>query len=148
MSDMLAEIFETQARLNDHTFRKSGIRGPGGEPLTTAALREALRRGELDAAGLPNQWLRNYLWALRDECRELDEELLKKWWSRDRLDVQNIRVEIVDMLHFLVSLALTADLDAEDLHRLYIKKNEINLQRQDSGYSRASKTEADNETVV
>ena len=148
MRDMLAEIFDIQTQLNDHTFRQSGIHGPEGGTLTTAGIREAVRRGELGPGGLPNEWLKKYLWALSDECRELDEELLRKWWSRDRIDIQNIRVEIVDMLHFLVSLALAADLDAEELHRLYMKKNEVNFRRQDSGYSRAAIPEADNETVV
>ena len=147
MTDRLADIFEVQTRLNDHTFQANDIRGPDGQTLSAAAIAEAARAGALGPNDPPNEWLRKYLWALSDECRELDEELLKKWWSRDRLDIQNIRVEIVDMLHFLVSLALAAGMSAEDLHRLYVKKNEVNVQRQDSGYSRATKTEADNRTV-
>lgn len=146
--DRLEEIFRLQTELNDKVFRKQDIRGPDGNVLSMAALQASLARGELGPNGLANQWLRNYLKALREEADELDRELLWKWWSKDTLDLQNIRVEIVDLLHFLVSLAMAAGLTAEEFHRLYVKKGEVNRQRQEQGYSRATKDEADNRTVV
>jgi dimeric dUTPase (all-alpha-NTP-PPase superfamily) len=148
MPDMLDEIFDIQGRLNDRTFVKNNILGSDGKPLSMESIRRAVAAGELGPNGLPNQWLRNYLWALADECRELDEELLKKWWSKDKVDMQNVRVEIVDMLHFLVSLAMSAGMTAEEFHRLYMKKNEVNFARQEKGYSMEKKTDEDNKTVV
>jgi dimeric dUTPase (all-alpha-NTP-PPase superfamily) len=62
--------------------------------------------------------------------------------------MQNIRVEIVDMLHFLVSLALTAGLTAEEFHRLYMAKHEVNQKRQETGYSRENKNEDENRRIV
>jgi hypothetical protein len=46
------------------------------------------------------------------------------------------------------SLALVAGLSAEDFHRLYTKKHAVNRQRQEQGYSKDSKDEADNKGVV
>ena len=143
--DMLAEIFRMQSLLNDYVFAKRDIRDGEGNTLTMQKLVEL---GESEAAKGPNtetnQWLANYLSALDDESRELREELLWIWWSKDSLDMQNIRVEIVDQLHFWVSLALTSGMDAEKVYDLYLQKNQVNLERQDQDYSKATKDESDN----
>jgi dimeric dUTPase (all-alpha-NTP-PPase superfamily) len=78
----------------------------------------------------------------------LKDELLWKWWSKDHLDMQNIRVEIVDQLHFWLSLALTAGLDAQKVFDLYVQKNKVNIDRQNAGYSKATKDEADTKGIV
>jgi dimeric dUTPase (all-alpha-NTP-PPase superfamily) len=148
MADKLDEIFLKQSELNDAIFVKQGIRGPDGQVLTMAAIRQALDREELGPNGLPNQWLRNYLTALKAEAVEVEQDLLWKWWSKDRIDIQNIRVEIVDLMHFLTSMALVAGMSPEDFHRLYTKKHEVNQKRQEDGYSKANKNEADNKGVV
>jgi dimeric dUTPase (all-alpha-NTP-PPase superfamily) len=147
-ADKLHDIFTLQGELNDGIFKKQDIRGPDGQVLTMAAIRQALERGELGPNGLPNQWLRNYLRALQGEATELEQELLWKWWSKDKIDLQNIRVEIVDLMHFLTSLALAAGVSADDFHRLYTAKHRVNQDRQDKGYSRATKDEQDNKGIV
>ena len=76
--------------------------------------------------------------------RELGEELLWKWWSKDSLSMQNIRVEIVDQLHFWVSLALTAGMDANKVFDIYSQKNQVNIDRQNKDYSKSNKNENDN----
>ncbi len=146
--DKLEEIFSLQSHLNDQIFAKQDIRDRDGKVLTMAAIRASLERGDLGANGLVNLWLRNYNAALKAEAVELEEELLWKWWSKDQLDLQNIRVEIVDLMHFLTSLALISGLTPEDFHRLYTKKHAVNQQRQDQGYSKENKNEADNKGVV
>lgn len=147
MSDLLREIFDKQWQLNNEIFRKQDLRDRDGRTLTMEAITAAVSRGELGPNHLPNLWLRNYLKALESEAGELGEELLWKWWSKDRLDLQNIRVEIVDLMHFLTSLALCAGLDAAEFHRLYTQKHAVNQQRQEQGYSRATKDETDNQGV-
>ena len=147
MPDMLQEIFRIQAELNDHIFAKQAIRSRSGSPLTMEEIREQVNAEAFGPNDDVNRWLSNYLTALDDESRELRAELLWKWWSKDRLDIQNIRVEIVDLLHFLVSLAQCAGLSAEDIYRVYLKKNEINFQRQAQGYSQQTKTESDNRAI-
>jgi dimeric dUTPase (all-alpha-NTP-PPase superfamily) len=146
--DKLHDIFQLQSELNDGIFKKQDIHGPDGQVLTMAAIRAALERGETGPNGLTNQWLRNYLRALEGESKELEEELLWKWWSKDKIDMQNIRIEIVDLMHFLTSLALTAGLSADDFHRLYTEKHRVNHERQEKGYSKENKDENDNKKIV
>lgn len=147
-NDMLREIFRMQTLLNDYVFQKKDIRDRDGQILTMAKLlSQSSEEEDLGPNTEVNQWLGNYLTALEDESRELREELLWKWWSKDYLNLQNIRVEIVDQLHFWVSLALTAGMDAEKVYDIYLQKNRVNLERQDKGYSKASKTEDDNRSI-
>jgi dimeric dUTPase (all-alpha-NTP-PPase superfamily) len=147
-TDKLQDIFTLQSQLNDGIFKKQDIRGPDGQALTMAAIQSALSRGELGPNGLPNLWLRNYLRALQGEAVELEQDLLWKWWSKDKIDLQNIRVEIVDLMHFLTSLALSAGLTADDFHRLYTAKHRVNEQRQEKGYAKDNKDESDNKGIV
>lgn len=146
--DQLEEIFAKQSALNDEIFAKQDLRDRDGKVLTMAAIRAGLERGETGPNGLPNLWLRNYLTALKSEAVEIEEELLWKWWSKDQLDMQNIRVEIVDLMHFLTSMALVAGMTPEAFFRLYTKKHDVNRQRQEQGYSKTTKDESDNKTVV
>jgi len=145
--DKLDRLFAMQAELNDRIFAKKDIRDREGNILTMDTLKSEAAGGELGPNTKVNEWLGKYLQALDDESRELKEELLWKWWSKDHLDMQNIRVEIVDQLHFWVSLALTAGMDAETVFGVYMRKNAVNHQRQEGGYSKATKSEADNLSI-
>jgi dimeric dUTPase (all-alpha-NTP-PPase superfamily) len=148
MPDKFEELFRLQEVLNDFVFAKQDLRDKNGNVLTMAALREQALGTELLGPNTEvNQWLRKYLEALTDESRELGEELLWKWWSKDKLDMQNIRVEIVDQLHFWLSLAITAGMDAEKIFDIYVQKNKVNIERQNAGYSKESKNEADNRSI-
>ena len=148
MEDKLEQLFALQATLNDRIFEKKNIRDREGKTLNMSTLRTEARGLEpLGPNTLVNEWLGKYLAALDDESRELKEELLWKWWSKDHLDMQNIRVEIVDQFHFLISLALTAGLSADEVFSAYLQKNAINHNRQEAGYSRDSKNEDDNRSI-
>jgi dimeric dUTPase (all-alpha-NTP-PPase superfamily) len=147
-TDKLDRLFALQTELNDRIFVKKDIRDRDGNTLTMAALRAEARGGEpLGPNTRVNDWLGKYLTALDAESRELREELLWKWWSKDTLDMQNIRVEIVDQLHFWMSLALTAGLSADEVFEAYMQKNAINHARQENDYSRANKNEGDNKSI-
>ena len=147
-TDKLDQLFALQTELNDRIFAKKNIVDREGKTLTMAVLQnEARADAPLGPNTLVNEWLGKYLTALDDESRELREELLWKWWSKDHLDMQNIRVEIVDQLHFWLSLALTAGMSAEDVFNTYMQKNAINHARQDQGYSRENKNEGDNKSI-
>ena len=140
-TDKLDRLFALQTELNDRIFAKKDIRGRDGKTLTMDALRKEARSGSpLGPNTGVNEWLGKYLTALDDESRELREELLWKWWSKDALDLQNIRIEIVDQLHFWISLALTAGMSASEVFDAYMQKNAVNHARQDKGYSRDNKT--------
>ena len=55
------------------------------------------------------------------------------------------RVEVVDMMHFLISAALVLGMTANDLFEAYTKKHRVNLDRQESGYT--VKDESDNKHI-
>jgi len=148
MPDKLEELFRLQETLNDFVFAKQDLRDKNGNVLTMALLKEQAASGEsLGPNTEVNQWLRKYLEALNDESKELGEELLWKWWSKDKLDMQNIRIEIVDQLHFWLSLAITAGMDAEKVFGIYMQKNKVNIERQNANYNKENKNEADNRGI-
>ena len=92
------------------------------------------------------KWTLNYCRAMTQEIAELTDSVPWKWWAKyQTFDKQNARVEIVDLFHFLISLAQVMGLSAEDVHRLYVEKNQVNHERQDSGY--AVKDESDNKKL-
>jgi dimeric dUTPase (all-alpha-NTP-PPase superfamily) len=82
------------------------------------------------------RWILNYCRAMSQELAELTDSVPWKWWAKyQNFDEQNARVEVVDLLHFLISMAQVLGMGADDVFRAYVKKNEVNLKRQDSGYS-------------
>lgn len=146
-ADMLRAIFELQTALNDHVFASNGLRNADGQGLQMAQIAAAAERGQCMVNDLPNQWLLRYAKAMQEELIELKAELRWKWWSKDGIDLQNIRVELVDILHFLVSAMIAAGLTADKVHDLYRQKHAVNVARQESGYCLASKTEDDNRGI-
>lgn len=122
--DMLREIFTKQQELN-------------------------LRIG-VDTNGLSEEektkWILNYCRALGQELAELTDSVPWKWWAKyQEFDHQNAKVEVVDLFHFLVSLAQTLGMTADDVFNAYIAKNKVNHERQDSGYT--EKNEADSRHI-
>ncbi len=120
-NDKLETMFNMQQSLNE----RIGVR--------TAGMDEAQQ----------TQWVLNYSRAMSQELAELIDSVPWKWWAKyQKFDMQNARVEVVDLFHFLISLAQTLGMSAEDVFQKYTKKNEVNVQRQESGY--AVKDEKDN----
>ena len=132
--DRLAQLFAMQGELNKRT---------GFDPKS---LREDF---DGQTAG---EWLNNYIAAMSNELEELRDCSYWKHWCQEAKEgrrfflhnLQNARVEIIDMLFFWISLAQCAGMDAEDVFRLYMQKLDVNHARQDAGYSMANKTEDDN----
>lgn len=141
--DKLEDLFAMQAALNDRIFEKRSLRGTDGHFLTSGSLFAKAREAGIPPGSDTATWLSNYLKALLEEGGELSGEIPWKWWSKENLDMEAIRVEIVDMLHFWISLALASGMDAAEVHRLYLLKNQVNLDRQDRGYDASNKTGRD-----
>jgi len=81
------------------------------------------------------QWLLNYCRAMSQEIAELTDSVPWKWWAKyQKFDEQNARVEVVDLFHFLISLAQVLGMSADDVFNAYLRKNEVNFQRQEAGY--------------
>src|SRR5437867_4466318 len=82
------------------------------------------------------KWILNYTRAMTQELAELTDSVPWKWWAKyQKFDEQNARVEVVDLFHFLISLAQVLGMSADDVFNAYVKKNEVNFKRQQSGYS-------------
>ncbi len=144
---MLNKIFEMQTELNDYVFAKNKLKDKSGQDLNMQTIMSAVAENKLMVNDLPNEWLSNYSKAMKEELIELDEELLWKWWSKDEIDMQNIRVELIDILHFLVSAMMCAGLNADKVFDIYQQKHAVNLKRQESNYSKAIKTDDDNKGI-
>jgi dimeric dUTPase (all-alpha-NTP-PPase superfamily) len=118
--DRLQAIFRMQEALNE----RIGVR--------LAGLDEAEQ----------TRWVLNYARAMQQELAELVDSVPWKWWAKyQKFDLQNARVEVIDLFHFLISLARTLGMSADDVFDAYVKKNKVNHERQNSGY--AAKDEGD-----
>jgi dimeric dUTPase (all-alpha-NTP-PPase superfamily) len=119
--DKLEEIFRMQNALN----RRIGVKLPPPTDEEKA------------------KWILDYTRAMQQETAELIDSVPWKWWAKyQKFDEQNAKVEVVDLFHFLVSLAQTLGMTADDVYQAYLKKNAVNFQRQDSGYVKKDETDS------
>lgn len=93
------------------------------------------------------KWMLNFIRATQQELSELVDSLPWKWWAKyQKLDIQNARVEVVDIFHFVISLAQVLGMSADDVVEMYEQKNKVNHNRQDSGYT--EKDENDSRHII
>jgi dimeric dUTPase (all-alpha-NTP-PPase superfamily) len=112
--DQLRELFRMQQALNERIGVKTD--GMSDEEKT--------------------KWLLNYCRAMSQEIAELTDSVPWKWWAKyQQFDQQNARVEVVDLFHFLISMAQVLGMSADDVFNSYVKKNEVNFKRQETGYA-------------
>ena len=92
------------------------------------------------------KWVLNYTRAMQQEIAELIDSVPWKWWAKyQEFDEQNAKVEIIDLFHFLISLAQVMGMTPEDVYNAYVKKNQVNHNRQESGYK--DKDESDSRHI-
>lgn len=123
-TDLLTEMFRQQAALN----KKYGF-VPGG--IYFGQQHRDIHDGE---------WLNNFITAMIDECGELrDCTIWKHWYKEARegkrfllTDREHAKVEVVDLMFFLMSMAQAVGLTARDMYDLYMKKLNLNHQRRDN----------------
>jgi len=113
-ADWLQDIFEKQATLAEYyrEVRPDGFYSWPADQRTTT-------------------WTR----AIVHECCELDNELNWKPWKNGKpLEEtrQDRLMEMADILHFFVQLALDQGFTAEEMHAAYVEKNQENRRRQQS----------------
>ncbi len=105
--DKLDKIFSMQKSLNEYIIEKRNLKFTKEE------------------------WIQKGSLALIDEITELLNEVNYKWWKNPKeIDYPAVKEEIVDMLHFFVSIALYAGMTSEELYAIYIDKNKENFDRQ------------------
>jgi len=138
MAGILEDMFERQAALNKRI-------GYDTRPL----------RENFDARSA-GKWLNDYIMAAGNELEELRACTFWKHWCSEAQqgrrfeihDLQNARVEVIDLLFFWISMAQCVGLSAEDIHKLYLQKLDVNHKRQDGEYSMKTKDESDNKSIA
>ncbi|MGM0409151.1 MAG: dUTPase [Bacillota bacterium] len=111
-TDMLKDLFELQKkmqlRLNDDNI--PGMK-PERIPMTVTSIISEL--GEI-----------------------LEEQQAWKDWKENpnSPDLDNLRMEVADLWHFVINLTLYLGMDSEDLYQEFLDKNKINHKRQDNNY--------------
>lgn len=82
-------------------------------------------------------WLQKEVLAMISELSELLDEVNFKWWKNPKpVNEAALKGELVDILHFFVSMCLKSGMSAEELFALYKEKNQENFDRQ---YGRSQK---------
>jgi dimeric dUTPase (all-alpha-NTP-PPase superfamily) len=111
--DRLEKMFELQEQLN----ARCGVR-----------LRDLSDEEKIE-------WILKYSRAIQQELAELVDSVPWKWWKKQQhFDEENAKVEVIDLMHFVISAGQVLGLSAEDFYNAYLKKNEINHRRQDTDY--------------
>ena len=119
--DQLRELFRMQKALNE----RIGVQ--------TESMSEEQK----------TEWVLNYCRAMNQELAELTDSVPWKWWAKyQEFDGQNARVEVVDLFHFLISMAQVLGMSADDVFQAYLKKNEVNFKRQESGYTEKDQSDS------
>ncbi len=82
-------------------------------------------------------WMQKEVLAMISELSEVLDEVNFKWWKNPKpVDDAALKGELVDMLHFFVSMCLKSGMSAQELFELYKAKNQENFDRQ---YGRSQK---------
>lgn len=116
-TDKLDRIFALQAELDGDISERRGLDKPSD--------------------GNKCEWIQRKTLAMVSELAELLDEVNFKWWKNPKqIDDDRIKSELVDILHFFVSMCLTAGMDAGELYGRYLDKNKENFDRQ---YGRSAK---------
>ena len=111
--DKLEKIFEMQKLLDDDIAARRNL------DFTT------------------EEWMQKEVLAMLSELSEVLDEVNFKWWKNKKpLDTDALRGELVDILHFFVSMCIRSGMDADELFARYIEKNTENFDRQ---YGRSEK---------
>ncbi len=112
--DKLNEIFALQKAFNDDLIERRGLNDIPDE-----------------------KWIQMQTLAMMSEMAELIDEVNFKWWKTPKpVNPDNVKEELVDILHFFVSMCLRAHMSADELYERYLLKNKENFDRQ---YGRSEK---------
>lgn len=106
--DRLSDIFTLQQALNDDIRQKRNLEDISHE-----------------------QWIQKQTLAMLSEMAELLDEVNFKWWKNPKpVNEDALKDELVDILHFFVSMCLEAGMTPQELYERYINKNKENFDRQ------------------
>jgi dimeric dUTPase (all-alpha-NTP-PPase superfamily) len=91
---------------------------------------------------LKQQYINQMLLACHEEVTEIMRETAYKnpdfvpfgWKKGQQFNEENFKEEIIDLIHFVMSLAIVSGMDSDEIFDRYIKKNKKNHKRQEDGY--------------
>jgi len=123
--DQLADIFFYQCKLM--------------EKLGVPALGDSRKDSKIpvnDFTRMLTQFSQTCTTAINCEVTELLDALPWKPWKKSytEIDLNNVHIEIVDILHFVIELAIIWGMTSKQLTDLYMKKMQENIDRQNKGY--------------
>ncbi|HBU11302.1 MAG TPA: dUTPase [Clostridiales bacterium] len=106
--DKLEKIFEYQNKFDSEIIEKRNLRNISME-----------------------EWIQKETLAMLSELAELLDEVNFKWWkNKKEIDLASVKGELVDILHFFISMCAKTGMDADELFALYMDKNKENFDRQ------------------
>ena len=106
--DRLDEIFAMQKALNDDIIARRHLEGISD-----------------------TEWIQKQTLAMLSEMAELLDEVNFKWWKNPKpVDEHAMKEELVDILHFFVSMCLRAGMTPQEMYDIYMEKNRENFNRQ------------------
>lgn len=106
--DRLDEIFRMQDALNKDIIARRHLEGVSD-----------------------SEWIQKHTLAMLSEMAELLAEVNFKWWKNPKpVDERAVKEELVDILHFFVSMCLRAGMTPQEMYDIYMEKNRENFNRQ------------------
>lgn len=92
--------------------------------------RELLEKRHLENISF-DEWMQKETLAIVSELCEMLRETNFKWWKNPKeTNMDAVKEELVDVLHFFVSMCIKSGMDAQELHMRYLGKNKENFDRQ------------------
>ena len=80
-------------------------------------------------------WTKEFILCCMDELSEILNQVNWKHWRKPvPVDEIEVKYELIDLLHFLVSMMLVWGMDSKEVYSMYLAKNRENRERQKRGY--------------
>lgn len=91
---------------------------------------------------MKQKYINQMLLACHEEVTEIMRETAYKnpefvefgWKKGQQANNDNFKKEIIDLMHFVINLALVSGMDSTEFYERYLNKNKENFVRQDTNY--------------
>ena len=88
------------------------------------------------------QYINQNILALHEEATEIMRETAYKnpdyvpfgWKKEQKFNAEKFKEEIIDIVHFVLNLAIISGMDSKEFYKRYLGKNKENHERQKNGY--------------
>lgn len=86
------------------------------------------------------QFIKDMTLAMTDELHELLAEVSWKPWTHgdNYINYDNAKKELIDLWHMFQNMMLVLDMSSDELYKMYVKKRQVNIDRQLNGYDGVS----------